>query len=418
VIDPMIGARAVHFGATAIVAGAIFFDVVIARPILGRGANTNTKSYFATLDQLVWTSIAVAVVSGGIWALLLAAKITDGTIGQALADGTFTTLLTDTRFGHAWIARGILAAGVALTLLRAGRRFASLGVISAALMLAALAWTGHAGARSGVIGWLHVCADMAHLLAAGAWLGSLPALALLLATKGRRRAIPAVACTAVIHRFSAFGVAAVVTLLLTGVINTLLLTNSVASLVDTDYGRLLLVKIALFALMVMLASINRWFWTPKLPTDRAIAMVRRHSLIETGLGALIIAIVGVLGTLPPPIHQHSHANAALPEAAFVHIHDLKGMADVTILPGRPGPSEVWMRLMREDFTALAAKAVAVRLSHPGQKAVVGEARADLLGLWRASGLVLPVAGIWTIVIEVQTGEGDPLILDAPLVLGP
>jgi uncharacterized membrane protein len=260
---------------------------------------------------------------------------------------------------------------------------------------------------------------MAHLLAAGAWLGSLPALALLLGSaSGGRGAVPAAACAAVIRRFSVFGIAAVGTLLVTGLVNTLLLTSSLANLSDTEYGRLLLIKIGLFALMVVLASINRWFWTPKLPDGRAIAMVWRHSLIEMGLGLLIIVIVGILGTLPPPVHQHSHANDALPEAAFVHIHDLKGMADVTIIPGRPGPSEVWLRLMREDFTPLAAQAVTVRLSHPGQETVIGEARSGLLGLWRTSDLDLPVAGIWNIVIEVRTGEGDPLILDAPLVLKP
>src|SRR4051812_6972395 len=266
-------------------AGAMFFDIVIARPMPGHRANANAKSYFATLDRLVWTSIAAAVVSGQVWALLLAAKISDATIGQALADGTFSTLLTQTRFGFIWIARAALAVVVALTMLSAGRRFAWVGLVCASLMLAALAWTGHGGARPGAIGWLHVCADMAHLLAAGAWLGSLPALALLLGSaSGGRHAVPAAACAAIIRRFSVFGIAAVGTLLVTGLVNTLLLTNSVASLTDTEYGRLLLIKIGLFALMVVLASINRWFWTPKLPGGRAIAMVRRHSLIEMGLG--------------------------------------------------------------------------------------------------------------------------------------
>jgi hypothetical protein len=60
----------------------------------------------------------------------------------------------------------------------------------------------------------------------------------------------------------------------------------------------------------------------------------------------------------------------------------------------------------------------VRLSQPGQEPVIGEARSSLLGLWRASDLVLPVGGIWTVMVEVRTGEGDTLILDAPLVLAP
>ena len=54
-------------------------------------------------------------------------------------------------------------------------------------MLASLAWAGHGGATPGRPGDLHLAADMLHLLAAGAWLGTLIPLALLLAETRRSR---------------------------------------------------------------------------------------------------------------------------------------------------------------------------------------------------------------------------------------
>jgi putative copper resistance protein D len=409
VIDPLVVARAVHIAATAITAGAILFGVAIVRPVLGR-QTAAVEHYLTNLARLTWCALIVAIISGLLWAMLLAAQIDDASIGDVLRTGTFTDLLTETRFGQVWILRALLAAIVVLTL-RSAHGF--LPLTAAAAMLAALAWASHSGARSDAIGWFQVSADMAHLLAAGAWLGSLPALALLLGSQ-----VPASTCAAATRRFSTIGVVAVVILLLTGAANTYLLTDSIAALTETRYGQLVLLKIALFTAMLVLAAINRWHWTPKLPERRAIGAIRRHSLIEAGLGLCAVAVVGILGTLPPPLHRHVHASDASPEAAFVHIHDINGMAEVTILPGRAGPSEVWIRLMREDFTPMAAQNVLVRLSQFGQQSVTAEARSGATGLWRAPDIVLPTSGVWTAMVEIRTGSGSPLVLDGPIVIAP
>ncbi len=56
-----------------------------------------------------------------------------------------------------------------------------LQLAAAACLIALLALIGHAGATPGLAGRTHLAGDMVHLLAAGAWLGGLPALAMLLA---------------------------------------------------------------------------------------------------------------------------------------------------------------------------------------------------------------------------------------------
>jgi hypothetical protein len=62
-------------------------------------------------------------------------------------------------------------------------------------------------------------------------------------------------------------------------------------------------------LLVCIAAVNRLRLTPRLvpqgEPDRsrnASRRLQRNSLIELGLGVVIIAIVGVLGTIPPALH--------------------------------------------------------------------------------------------------------------------
>ena len=130
---------------------------------------------------------------------------------------------------------------------------------------AALAWTGHAGGALGIGGRMHVFNDVVHLLAAGAWLGGLIPLALLLGdlrrtADGRRIAV----CGQVLSRFSNLGVVSVVGLFTSGCINAWFLTGELRGLFGTDYGRLVLVKIALFIAMFFLAAVNRLDLLPRL----------------------------------------------------------------------------------------------------------------------------------------------------------
>jgi putative copper resistance protein D len=327
--------------------------------------------------------------------------------GAVFTDGTLAKLLADTRFGHVWLLRTALLLLIVLTVLSASNATAWLRLLMASALLATIGWVGHSNARSDLVGWLQVSADMTHLLAAGLWLGSLPALAMLLACG-------AADVSAATRRFSTFGMIAVATLLLTGLFNTYLLTDSVWSLPNSDYGRLLLLKITLFIAMVALAATNRFYWTPKLPVAPAVVAIRRHSTIEAGLGLAVLFIVGLLGTLPPPLHGHLHSGSD--EGAFVHIHDIDAMAEVRLLPGTPGQNIAQILLMQEDFQPLAAKSVQLRLSQPGQPPVTADARASGEGSWQVPELTLPAPGIWTVVVGVRTAADASLSLDGPIVL--
>jgi putative copper resistance protein D len=407
VIEPLAAARAIHLAAAIVAVGMIFFELVVARPVLGRSAAAAT--YIMALHRWIAGALIVALPSGFAWALLVAMQVGDAPAAQVLIDGTLTTLLTETRFGQVWLWRTLCLAVVVLTFLSTNAATAWFRLIAASAMLAAVAWVGHAGARTDAVGWLQVIADMAHLLAAGLWLGSLPALAILLAHK-----LPSSASAAATRRFSTFGIVSVVTLLISGAFNTYLLTDSILALPETKYGQLLLLKVVLFAGMLVLAAINKWHWTPKLPARPAVGAIRRHSLIEAGLGVAVLIAVGVLGTLPPPLHRHVHASDATADEPFVHIHDVRGMADIKFTTA----GDIEIRLMQEDFTPLTARAVTIQLSQAGQSTITLDAESAIDGLWRTPSVALPTRGIWTIAVIIQRSDNRSLVLDGPILIGP
>ena len=156
---------------------------------------------------------------------------------------------------------------------------------------------------------IHVSADAAHLLAAGAWLGGLLPLGYLLALAGRSREHGSNASLALL-RFSGMGYTAVLTLVVSGLINTWFLVGSVSALTASPYGLLLLAKLCLFAGMVALAALNRFWLVPSLttstkPVAQASAVfvrLRRHVLCEQAIGLVVVFIVSMLGMTQPAIN--------------------------------------------------------------------------------------------------------------------
>ncbi len=105
-------------------------------------------------------------------------------------------------------------------------------------------------------------------------------------------------------RFSIMGIASVAILSASGVVNACILVGSFSALVGTDYGRLLLLKLVLFAVMLALAAANRLRLTPRLalPGSGALRQLTRNSGIEFVLGLAVLAIVAMLGTMHPATH--------------------------------------------------------------------------------------------------------------------
>jgi uncharacterized membrane protein len=260
---------------------------------------------------------------------------------------------------------------------------------------------------------------VAHLLAAAAWLGGLPALVLVLAQACRGDDTDAgTRAAAVTARFSVLGVICVGTLLVSGLTNSLLQFDAPGQLITTDYGRLLLAKVALFAAMVAVAAINKFRVSPRLPSPAALRALLRNSLVETALGLCILFLVAALGIISPDAHVHSSSAEIPPEAAFVHLHSEQAMTDITVNPGCAGKTTATIRVMREDSSEFPAAFVNVALDPPAPGGPSIERRAEYGsdGTWRIIQFGIPASGIWTVRVIIGTQAQTSIVLDGPIVI--
>jgi putative copper resistance protein D len=307
---PLVAIRAIHFASTAITAGALIFRAVVAEPAL-RSTPVAIAVVRSQIRLVASIGLAIAAATGVVWFQLQAAAMSGLPFGEAMTLDVLSTVLNETQFGLVSKVRLVLAVILAACL--AYDRFAQarwLALGSALGFIAAIAWTGHAGSTPGEIGNLHLAADALHLVAAAAWIGALVPLAFLLAAARRHQALAwgSLARDAA-QRFSTLGLVSVGTLLLTGIINAWILVGSIHALIVTGYGQLLVLKLVVFAIMLVLAATNRFWLTPRLaswsenePQLEALHQLARNSVTEIALGLAIFAIVGVLGTLHPAIH--------------------------------------------------------------------------------------------------------------------
>jgi copper resistance protein D len=306
--DSLIVVRAVHFAASALTAGTLVFGAVIAEPAL-RSGQLMSPLVKPSLDRVAWGSLALAIITGAIWLQLQTVSMSGLPFAEAMAAEMLGTILNETQFGRVSEFRFALALFLAACLAydRPGL-LRGLGLAAALGLLAAIAWTGHAGSTPGALGTLQVTADALHLCAAGAWIGGLVPLVLLLGACRRKNASPWNSLAQeVVKRFSLLGMFSVATLLTTGILNAWILVGSFHLLLITSYGQLLMLKIGLFALMLAFAAINRFWWTPRLVLStqtnaESLRQLTRNSVFEIVLGVAIFAIVGALGTMHPAIH--------------------------------------------------------------------------------------------------------------------
>jgi copper resistance protein D len=309
--EPLVIVRAFHLASTLLLAGTIMFRCFVATPVLRTKASGALEDEVAVrFTRMVWGALAVAMLSGSAWLVFVAAEVAGSSAADAVSDGVAWTVLTQTAFGDAWILRLEMASLLTVLLLlpkpNPGFAFAGdiIGALIAAGLAASLAWAGHAAATEGLDGTIHLASDAMHLVAAGAWLGALWPLAVLL-DRARQAADPASAAIAyqATRRFSILGMVSVAAILASGAINTYEILGIEAFSLGTPYNRLLLVKIGLFAAMIAIAAVNRQRLTPRLADERhhrrAMRQLQLNSLAEAGLGLLILVIVAMLGRIAP-----------------------------------------------------------------------------------------------------------------------
>lgn len=204
-------------------------------------------------------------------------------------------------------------------------------------------------------------------------------------------------------------------LIATGLVLALVQAGTIAALVGTAYGQLLLAKVMLVTLVAGIAAYNRYRLTqPALAGDgRARQRLGRAIAAEAMIAIVILGIVATWRVTPPP-----RALAQMREPRFqIHMHGTEAMASVIIQPARAGPVRIVIEPKTPDLAPLAVKEVALSLTGetPGMEPLRRAAR-QTGNTWEIDGLTIPSAGRWRVRVELLIDDFERTGLDAVIVV--
>jgi copper transport protein len=254
---------------------------------------------------------------------------------------TVDDLIFATRWGHLWLVREaallLLVPVVYAIRTRPAVHPRATALAAAALVgavVSAEALNSHAATASSAWG-AAVASDAVHILTACVWLGALPALALILWSRGGGdrvgTALLVRACAGPFTRLVATSVALV---LATGLYNAGREVESVGDLGTTSYGRTLLIKGALLVLMVGAGLVNAARLNETRRAGRlGSSLTRRLVMVEAAIGAALLLAVGVLVNTAPG-RGSTQATDAVARTGSASVADL--LVAVSVTPNRPG----------------------------------------------------------------------------------
>jgi copper transport protein len=386
----------------ALLTGGLGLHLLLWHPLQSLLALAGTAAD-QRLARLLTISLALS------WAGALLTLLVQGqAIGSPAAVGAF--LLTS-RFGQALTARLILLLLLSVTIWLVGRRsgrvlWLGLG-LSAGILTTINAISHSAAVEQGR--WAAILTDWAHLLVASIWVGGLTHL--LYVCLPSLRALPDQHQGAVLlaRRFTMLGIAAVVSLLITGIYSTWLHVGSLAALRTTAYGQTLLLKLVLIVPLLALAAANlRFGRRPVLPRAATIQGFRRTLGAETLTGLLVLAVVGVLTGLGP---AKSAVEARQSEALSIPLAVEPLQGELMIRPPRPGPARFEVRLITPDGTPYTvARRIRLKFTPPNPSLGVNTATAEHeeSGRYVTEGSYLTLPGAWQVEIQLQRPDGYDL----------
>ena len=233
------------------------------------------------------------------------------------------------------------------------------------LLIASFLVTGHAATAAPV--WLAATNVALHLAGAGFWIAALRPL---LASTNRNLQIDT---GRAMDQFSSRALWLVGLLLLSGVVVSWIQVRSIANLTGTDYGKRLLVKLGLVAVVLAMAAYNKFRLTPALHADRAgtSAVMARSIRIESLLMLLIVAAAASLTLVTPPRALADQALAGKGVAALLATDGYKQTwtngtysVEVEVTPAKAGENMIMLRFKNAAGETVKMKAASIDAALP------------------------------------------------------
>jgi copper transport protein len=422
-------ARGLSFAALALFVGAAFF-AAWCLPAASRDRRWRV---------LLWSGWCGLVVTTVLVSLLYGPYATGGTIADT---ASLLGSSAGTRMGVVMLLRlallGLLAAGLLWFLRREEvedppRRTRAAVVLVASLGLAAT-WSAAAHSATGVVA---LAVDAVHLTAMAVWLGGLAVVA---AVPLRSGGVAAMRVS--LPRFSRVAVVSVILMVLTGLFQSWRLVGTAQALVDTTYGRLLLVKAALVVVLVgsgLLARrwVRRHYGFPVVTVSdrRRVArgpdggQVRRFGTVvavEAGIAVLVLGLTAVLvGTDSARVElaaAKAAATAVVPGVPVVVAFDAGGVAgrgrvSAVLTPGSVGANELHITVLDEQGRLRGVEEVRANITLA--EASLGPLDVPMRysgtpGHYISEVVTAPVSGRWELSLSVRTSDVDEAIVRLPV----
>jgi copper transport protein len=417
--------RAAGFASFALLVGSIAFVLLCWPGAIARGD-------VRRIMLAGWAGLLAATMAG----LLLYGPYGSGLGIDRVLDSTVFSATVDSHFGAASTARLMVLGltGSYLVLLCAwlghfARRgqvwYGVLGLGLAGCLASTWAVAGHAA--SGLQPVLALPVDVIHLLAMGVWLGGLVTVVVILS--------PATAVSAelpaAVYRFSSIAAGSVLVLIGTGSYQSWRQLGSWAAFGSTGYGRLLLVKLVIFVLLLGAAAMSRgWVIrhrrSPIGPgvgamsqTLPVVSTLRRSVLREAVLGAAVLGVTALLVNAAP-----GRTTLALPPGPAHHIvsYDTggpggKGQLTISVDPTTTGSDTISVIVADPAGNPRDVPELNATLTLPAKR--LGPLPVELQrrapGSYVATGVQIPVVGTWQLAVTVRTSEIDrttvPTLID-------
>jgi copper transport protein len=355
-----------------------------------------------TAVVLGFGAIRLGVIAAVSWLLA-----TSGLVLLALAQGraaqTDLPRLIETAVGRAllWRSLGVVGMLLGLIAIRATgptsalrRAGAWLFGLSAIACVAVHAHAGHAAAGRWPV-MSTVIIHSTHIVAASAWLGGLGVLALELRA---RHPIS----VRVLGRFSNLAAVALAITALSGIGRGLQEVDTWSALFTSAYGRLVLFKLVVLAILAALGASNRWRHVPRAAEDPA--PLKRTAFSEAILATVATIAAGFLGALPPPASARTIPGLSAQGADFA----TTVRASFSALSDQPGPNRYSVRV--EDYDSgrpLDAREVSLRFTPTDDPMIAPTTlplSADGDGVFSGTGAQLAFPGRWRIEMLIQHGS--------------
>ena len=217
-------------------------------------------------------------------------------------------LVTGTTWGRMWqlqLFSGMLAAVAFAIVWRRGDAPVSWRFAAGATLFCAIvpALSGHS-AGTDRLHALAVGADAVHIVAAGAWIGTLTALVIVVHGAVRRGAAASDMLPGAVAAFSPLALWSAGILVSTGLFATWLHVGSFGGLFGSTYGRILLAKVGVVGVVAGFGAYNWKRVTPRLGSpEGAKAFMSGSARSEIVLGLLVLLLTAVLVVTSHPMER-------------------------------------------------------------------------------------------------------------------